>query len=253
MRPGRSTEQPDLCETMSCKISRLTRTPLGVLVDNDVKARCDRIVMVLALMTCQKHGSPQCACVMVATALSTAQCSIKTGFGASEGTCLSTESQPAHGPGQCSRLASALWTIVSCACFSATLKLCHGVSSCDPSNQLTRRRMSDGFVDSVTHWFNLGLSRSLLKNVSAQDTALGLKREGQSWERQLWTTGGKLELSKFLRCILLRVFDPDGAPRMESASHKAGNDLVSLASGKQPIPNNVEHRDCAKAHQTPQA
>ena len=148
-RPGRSTEQPNLHKTMSCKISRLTRTPLGTL-DNDAKACYDRIVMNLALMTCQKHGIPQSACMMAAMALLTAKHSIKTGFGVSEGTCSSTESEPTHGPGQGSRLASALWMIVSCICFNAMLKLCHGVSFCDLSNMLTHRRTSDGFVDDVT-------------------------------------------------------------------------------------------------------
>ena len=93
---------------------------------------------------------------MVATALLTANYSIKTGFGISEGAYSSTEAQPTHGPGQGSRLASVLWMIVSCICFSTMLKLCHGVSFCDPRNKLTHRRTSDGFVDDVTHWLNLG-------------------------------------------------------------------------------------------------
>jgi hypothetical protein len=247
-RPGRSTEQPALYKTMSYEISRLTRTPLGTL-DNDAKACYDRIVMSLALMICQKHGVPQSACMMVAMALITASYSIKTGFGVSEGTYSSTESQPTHGPGQGSRLASALWMIVSCICFSAMFNLCHGASFCDPRNHLVHRRTSDGFVDDVTHWYNLGLLYSLLNDVSVQDIASGLEREGQSWERLLWTTGGKLELSKCLYYILFYKFEPDGTPRMESVTNM-GDDLVSLTSGQAPIPNNIEHRDCSKAHRT---
>ena len=72
-RPGWSTEQPDLYKTMSYEISRLTCTPLGTL-DNDAKACYNRIVMVLALMICQKYGVPQSACMLVgATALLTAK------------------------------------------------------------------------------------------------------------------------------------------------------------------------------------
>ena len=44
--------------------------------------------MVLVLMICQKHGVPQSACMMVATALFAANYSIKTGFGIFEGTYL---------------------------------------------------------------------------------------------------------------------------------------------------------------------
>ena len=247
-RPGRSTEQPDLHKMLSYEISRLTRTPIGTL-DNDAKACYDRIVMVLALMLCQKHGVPQSACMMVAMSLINACYSIKTGFGVSEGTYSSTASQPTHGPGQGSRLASALWMIISCMLFSAMDKTCHGATFCDPSNELIHRRTSDGFVDDVTHWFNLGLRHSLLHSVSVDDIASGLEREGQSWERFLWTTGGKLELSKCLYYILYYLFEPDGTPRLESASNM-GDDLVSLTSGLEPIPNNIEHRDCSKAHRT---
>jgi hypothetical protein len=56
--------------------------------------------------------------MMVAMALLTANCSIKTGGGVSEGTCLSTASQPAHRPGQGSRLASALWMVIGHILFS---------------------------------------------------------------------------------------------------------------------------------------
>ena len=161
-------------------------------------------------MICQKHAVPQSACMMVATALLTANYSIKTGFGISEGMYSSTEVQPTHGPGQGSRLASALWMIVSCICFSAMLKLCHGVSFCDPRNILTHCRTSDGFVDDVTHQFNLGLLHSLLNDVSVHDIASGLEREGQTWERLLWTrTGGKLELYKCLYCILYYICNPN--------------------------------------------
>ena len=68
--------------------------------------------------------------MMVATALLTANYSIKTGFGISEGTYSSTgESQPNHGPaGPGSGLPLALWMIVSCVCFSVMLKVCHGMS-----------------------------------------------------------------------------------------------------------------------------
>ena len=86
-RPGRSIEQPDLYKTMSYEIPRLTRMPLGTL-DNDAKACYNRIVVVLALMICQKHGVPQSACMILATALHAGKYSIKTGFW--EGTYSST-------------------------------------------------------------------------------------------------------------------------------------------------------------------
>jgi hypothetical protein len=43
----------------------------------------------------------------------------------------------------------------------------------------------------------MGLKHSSNK-VQVTDIIRGLEKEGQTWERLLWTTGGKLELSKCL-------------------------------------------------------
>ena len=49
--------------------------------------------------------------------------------------------------------------------------------------------------------------------------------------------------------ILYYICNPDGTPHMESVANMA-NDLVSLTSGLEPLPSNLEHRDCSNAHRT---
>jgi hypothetical protein len=192
------TEEALIHKILSYEISRTTRTPLGTL-DNDAKTCYDRIVMIFALILCQKHGVPLSACKLSAKALLYAKYSIKTGFGISDNTYSSTPMQPTHGPGQGSRQASSLWAVVSCLLFSAMYKHCHGASFCDPKNEIVYRRTSDGFVDDVTHFFkNKGLKYSLQTAVQAIVIIKGLETEGKTWERILWTTCGKLELSKCL-------------------------------------------------------
>ena len=76
-----------------------------------------------------------------------------------------------------------------------------------------------------------------LNNLSVQDIASGLEREGQTWERPLWTTGGKLEFSKCLYYILFYIFDPDGTSSMESVTNMGDNLLSQVwhrASTQQP-------------------
>jgi hypothetical protein len=86
-------------------------------------------------------------------------------------------------------------------------KHCHGVSFCDPTDELNHRQTSDGFVDNVTHFFNMGLKNSLQTTVEASDIIRGLEPEGQTWEHLLWTerllwmTGGKLQMSLLLAHI----------------------------------------------------
>jgi hypothetical protein len=106
-RPGRSAHDALLHKILSYEVACLTGTPLAIF-DNDAKSCYDRIVMVFALMLCQKHGVPQSVCMMAAFSLLLAEHSIKTKCGVSEGTCSSTNDNPTHGPGQGSRKAPAL-------------------------------------------------------------------------------------------------------------------------------------------------
>jgi hypothetical protein len=76
-------------------------------------------------------------------------------------------------------------------------------------------------------------SRPLVRSPLVHDRSFldsGVERDGQSWEQALWTTGGKLELPKFLYHILYDVFDPDGSPRMDLVANM-GQKLSALTSG----------------------
>jgi hypothetical protein len=80
--PGRSTEEALIHKKLSYEISCITRTPLGTF-DNDTKAYYNHIVMLFALIVCQKHGVSLSACKLSAKALLSAKFSIKTEFGIS--------------------------------------------------------------------------------------------------------------------------------------------------------------------------
>jgi hypothetical protein len=80
----------------------------------------------------------------------------------------------------------------------------------------------------------------LQNRVEVEDIASGLEREGQSWERLLWTSGGKLELSKCLYYILIYKFVPDGTPTMESMTNMPDR-LVCLTSGESMERTPIEH------------
>jgi hypothetical protein len=80
----------------------MTHTPLATF-DNDAKSCCDRVIVVFALMLCQKNGVPQSVCMMAAMSLMMAECSIKTKCGVSSDTCSSTDGNLTHGPGQGTR------------------------------------------------------------------------------------------------------------------------------------------------------
>jgi hypothetical protein len=103
-RPGRSAYDALLHKVLSYETALLTQMPLATF-DNDVKSCYDRIIMVFALMLCQKHGGHQSACKMAATTLLTAEYSVKTKYGISSKMYTSTADNPIHGPDQGSRMA----------------------------------------------------------------------------------------------------------------------------------------------------
>jgi hypothetical protein len=191
----RSSHSQDLLQK-----SRLTRTPLGTL-DNDAKACYDRIMLLFALLLCQKHGVPLSACKLSAKH-SSQQSMQSRRTGISKGTYSSTIDQPTHGPGQ-SRQASA----VDGSKLSYLQPCTNSVAAYrSKKNELTHRRTSDG-VDDDTHFFNMGLST--VSNNSTSDRYH--PRDSGRGTGLLWTTGGN-ELS-VLYYLLFYTFDDDGTPR----------------------------------------
>ncbi len=247
-RPGRSAHDALLHKLLSYEIARLTRTPLATF-DNDAKSCYDRIVMVFALMLCQKHGVPQSMCMMAALSLLMAEYSIKTKYGVSSDTYSSNAAHPTHGPGQGSRMAPALWLIICCLLFEAMSKLCKGAEFCNPRQTESHQRTGDGFVDDVTNFRNFGLANMLANNYGPIELAHGLKTEAQIWERLLHSTGGQLELPKCLYYLMIFDFKPNGTPFLRKASDM-GTDLISLTTGASPTLTEIEHRDCSEAHRT---
>jgi hypothetical protein len=226
-RPGRSAHDALLHKILTYEVARMTRTPLATF-DNDAKSCYDRVIMVFALLLCQKHGVLQSVCMMAAMSLMMAECSIKTKHGLSSNTCSSTDDNPSHGPGQGSRVAPALWLIICCLLFEAMSNLCQGAEFCNPRQTSSHCRIGDGFVNDVTN--NFGLAAMLLHEHGQIELAKGLKTEAQTWERLLCSTGGQLELLKCLCYLMMFDFQPDGTPTLRPATDK-GTDLIRMTTG----------------------
>jgi hypothetical protein len=205
--------------------------------------------MVFALMLCQKHGVPQFVCRIAAMGLLMAECSIKTKHGVSLATCSSTDDHATHGPEQGSRMAPALWLVISCLLFEAMTKLCQGAEFCNARQSASHTRTGDGFVDNVTNFRNFGLADMLLHDCGPVELASGSQHKAQTWERLLCSTGGQLELSKHLHCLMMFDFKPDGAPSPRKAADM-GTDLINLTTGASNTKTEIKHRNCFKAHRT---
>jgi hypothetical protein len=84
-------------------------------------------------------------------------------------------------------------------------------------------------------------------NTSLQLAQL-LQTDAQHWEKLLFTSGGKLELTKCFFYLLYWKFNDDGMPTLTSKteiSHKC-----MLYQGNETEPTEIEQKDCSEAHKT---
>ena len=122
-----------------------------------------------------------------------------------------------------------MWTGVSTAAMKILAKLHKGAEFTDPSGQRKTTRPIDGFVDDTTgctNKFTMELlmfanerhdetkAYELLKTIVSDAQQLA-----QRWERLLWSTGGKLELTKCFTYIIHWVFDDNGKPHQSTNKH----------------------------------
>jgi hypothetical protein len=126
---------------------------------------------------------------------------------------------------------------------------CTCTEFCDPQCTTSHQCTGDGFVDNVTNFFNFGLATMFLHDFDFVDLAAGLQTEAQTWERLLYSTGGQLELSKYMYYLTVFDFKSDGTPSLRKASDM-GSDLINLTTGLSHDATQIKHRDCSTAHKT---
>ena len=237
-----------MLKVMSYEIARHTRTPLGSF-DMDAASCFDRIVIALSMLLCRRQGVSTGVCLMCATVLLQAHYFMKTAHGISPGSYTSTFWNPTHGPGQGSRIRPALWVLVSCLMFQAMDSMCQGAEFCDPTQQFSHQRVSDGFVDDVANVFNLGLDPMLSEHYSPNMIAQGMQSEAQTWEHLLWSTGGALELTKCFCYIMAWHFQKNDTPSLLSPAEMP-DITIQLTSGTDRTLHTIEQKSVYESHVT---
>ena len=175
-------------------IVRLSRASGSTFV-NDAKSCFDRIVMLFPSILAQRLGMTENACRLFLKTLENIEYRTKTAHGISDATYSTTDDHTIHGPGQGSKAAPAIWTVVSCYLLAQMRLKSQGVTITDPKNELTHHQSSSGFVDNITHW-NIHIRNSLLQPETTTALHSATTTTAQWWENLLHSSGGTLELSK---------------------------------------------------------
>lgn len=224
---------------------RLSRSN-GSTFDNDAKSCFDRIVMILPSILAQRLGMSPKVCDLFLATLSQIHYHTKTIHGISAESYSTTPEHTIHGPGQGSRAAPAIWTIISCFLLSLMKEKSQGVNLSDPENTISFHQSSSGFVDDITHW-NIHLRDSVLSPESSLTVAQTTSTLAQWWESLLHSSGGKLELSKCFYYTFHWQFDDAGNA---SFSPSVGSPQISIVDSSTDTRTTIEHKECSESHKT---
>jgi hypothetical protein len=207
-QPGRQCVDVVVMRELTLAVSKMTKTPLGGF-ENDASACYDRIVMNLAAAVFDRMGVPQGPLRLQEQTLLQVVHFLKTGFGTSTASYTSDANSKIYGVGQGSKAGPVTWAAISSILFEVQDRLGTGLTFATPDRMIQHKRHSDGFVDDTTGYHSR--QPVWIKNVPTVDTVFkGLKSDAQSCERLLWTTGGRLALSKCKFYIAYWHFDETG-------------------------------------------
>jgi hypothetical protein len=125
---------------------------------------------------------------------------LKTGFGVSTFSHTSDAITRVYGVGQGSKAGPVSWAVASSLLFEAQDILGTGLTFQNPNRAIAHKRHSDGFVDDTTAYHSK-LAVWLRDTPPITTVFNGLKKDAQTWERLLWTSGGDLPVPYKMRIL----------------------------------------------------
>ena len=192
-------------EELRLDYSALTRTPMG-LFDNDCSSCYDRILIPISSLIARGMGIHRNAVLVHANTLEQAQYKLKLGKQTSADSYTNCAMWPLHGSGQGSANSPTIWCFISSKLFQAHESQAFGMKMQTPFGDVTLKVNMVGFVDDAT-CVTAGDPTAPL-----QDLITRMQHDAQLWNDILWSSGGKLELSKCGYHTSYYIFNPDGTP-----------------------------------------
>jgi hypothetical protein len=240
-QPGRQCSDVVVLRELTLAVAKVTKTPL-VGFENDASSCYDRIVMnLLAGAVFQCMGVKEGPLRLQEQNLLCVVHFLKMGFGTSTASYTSDAFFHIYGVGQGSKAGPVTWAAISSLLFEAQEILGTGVSFQNPTRNIPHHRNSDGMVDNTTGYHGIQPKWSR-ERPSISTLFNGIKRDAQTWERLLWTSGGLLELSKCRFYIVYWRFDPGGQGK-QMFKEELHNPMLLLTEGNSGTLQEIEQLD----------
>jgi hypothetical protein len=195
-KPGGECHDAALSKVLHNLMAFFTQTPMGQFESN-ATACFDREVMNFVFTCFYSHGAPMGPLRMWEQVLYHVVHRVKTSHGLSTATYTFSEESPIHGPGQGSRGGPASCSTMTSLLIEGMYRLCHRLTFSDPSQAHQYSTTTNMFIDDASNCTNASLSWLYYPPELAEVVSM-LQQESQTWERLLWTSGGLLNLTKFL-------------------------------------------------------
>ena len=187
--PRRIADTTALIDELINEIHRISYRSLTTL-QNDAATCFDRMIRNLSSVCSRLHYVPDSVCRLQANALRRMKYKIRTIHGTSSKTYSNSVAIPIHRQGQGTGFAGTTWAFHSIPMIRVIEKSCSGCVMSSPNQLYQLTKYVLGFVDDKRQYSNDWKENNLAKIVTQ------LKHAAQSWEHLLYTTGGKLEISK---------------------------------------------------------
>ena len=213
-RPGCEAASLALSEELRTDIAYSTRRTL-ISVDNDASDCFDRMLPPLVSVTNRSYGLPQELARIHGATLQATRYYLRTQKGISTTYYSHCNDFPIYGTGQGSGNSPVLWLLLSATLFDIHTSQANGATLADPSGLTTLRLSITGFVDDTNACVNEWLPQ---RDGKLEETLTKAQHDTQLWNDLLFTSGGKLELSKCSYHVLRFSFTADGTPQVNTSS-----------------------------------
>jgi hypothetical protein len=174
-----------------CRLQRLE----GAIIFNDAKACFDLVIECFSNITCMREGLPRTIAQLHSQTLATAKYYLKTSHGIAPKANGHMQPDPFLGTGQGAGDSMARWGFVSDAIIRTYNRQAKSEPIYSPISPVFSNEHIQAFVDD-TH------GTMISKSNDHTDIIAMIQHNMQTWERILFASGGKLELSKCRFCVI---------------------------------------------------
>ena len=192
--PGRTCQEACIQKVLTMDMMRMTRAVGGVF-DCDATGCYDRILPAFQSIHTRRLGLQKNVATFVTKLMYRCKRYVKTKFGISTEYSQSKKGSILYGIGQGNGGRPGMWLAHLIPMFQVLGSLVKGMSFKAPDKETTYGTVGVGFVDDVTLGTTVGSSLDETQK-QIEDAVKSVQEMGQIWEKELYTTGGKLELSK---------------------------------------------------------